>query len=61
VDCVEVGEKDFEWILKTPRVIKAVPVAGRLGLFDVTIPLVDAEFTYDKPRPKRKKPVGVDE
>jgi hypothetical protein len=54
VDCIEVGEKDFEWVLAKPRVIAAVPVAGRLGLFDVTIPLVPAKFTYDGPQAKKR-------
>jgi hypothetical protein len=36
-DCVEVGSKDYEWMLGTPVPVKErVEIPGRLGLFDVT-------------------------
>ena len=36
-DCVEVGHKDYEWLLADPVPLAVrVEVPGRLGLFDVT-------------------------
>ena len=39
VDVRDTGCGEFDWVLARPRRIRPEPVAGRLGLFKVTIPL----------------------
>lgn len=51
VDIRKGSGNEFEWILEDPRPIWPVPIKGRLGIFDIDIPLdYDVHITVEAER-----------